>query len=132
MEIMSPLNASRYTLLIVDDEEILRDTIAFDFERKGFKVIAAGDGVAAFELYRQNKVDLIISDLRMPKGDGIGLLESVRKLPGGHGTPVIFITGFADSSDEERLQKGAFQVLAKPFDRKQLMSAALEALGIGG
>ena len=116
-----------YTLLIVDDEDVLRDTIVFDFKRKGFTVLSANCGSVALELVKSNKIDLIVSDMRMPGGDGLTLLEQARachpELP-----VLIFITGFADVTEAECLAKGALSVVPKPFDRKLLMNSVIKAL----
>ena len=119
----------KYTLLIVDDEEDLREIIVSDFQRKGFNVLSAGNGVQAFELVKVNKVHLVISDMRMPGGDGMSLLEQIRKfdptIPN-----VIFMTGFSEVSEAECIAKGAKKVISKPFDRKELFRSVLDALGI--
>jgi CheY-like chemotaxis protein len=118
-----------HTLLIVDDELALRNSMVFDFKRKGFTVLAADGGRAGFELILKNKVDLVISDMRMPDGDGLCLLERVSaynpKIP-----VLIFLTGSADITEEYCLSKGARRVLSKPFDRKVLFKAVLESLGL--
>jgi DNA-binding NtrC family response regulator len=123
-------NFSDYTVLIVDDEEALRDSIAFDFNRKGFQVLTAENGRAAFELVKEKKIHLVISDIRMSGGDGMKLLDEIKRrdplVP-----CVILITGFADVTEAECLSRGARQVISKPFDRKVLMKSALEAMGIG-
>ena len=119
----------KYTVLVVDDEETLRDTIVFDLTRKGFTVLSASNGKTAFEWVKTTRVHLVISDIRMPGGDGLTLLEQVRaydpSLP-----VVIFITGFADITEAECLAKGAQSVVPKPFDRKLLMSSVLQSLGV--
>ena len=119
----------KYTLLIVDDEEMLRETIVFDFKRKGFNVLEAASGAQAFEIVKKNKIHLVVSDMRMPGGDGMSLLESIRAYDPALPT-VIFVTGFADVTEDQAIAKGARKVLSKPFDRKILMNSVLEALGI--
>lgn len=118
-----------FTLLIVDDEDILRKAIVFDFKRKGFTVLDANNGITAFEMVKNNKVHLVISDMRMPGGSGISLLENIRAhdptIPA-----VIFVTGFADVTDAVAIAKGARKILPKPFSRKELMDSVLEVLGI--
>jgi len=113
--------------LIVDDEDDLRDAIAFDFKRKGYRVLTAASGREAFGMVEQNNVDVILSDVRMPKGDGIELLDKVKArnvfLP-----VVMFITGYADISLEEAYAKGADAVFSKPFDRNALFEAVVRAL----
>jgi len=118
---------SEYTLLIVDDEADLREAISFDFRRKGFKVLTAADGQEGFEIVKNNKVDLVLSDVRMPGGGGVGLLDRVKEkdafLP-----VMMFITGFSDMPLEEAYDRGADAVFSKPFDRKELFSAVIRAL----
>ena len=124
-------NYKQYNVLIVDDDEALKDTIVFDFKRKGFTVLSAKNGTDAFELVKKNKIHLVISDMRMPEGDGMTLLESIRRHD-QNGPKVICVTGFADVLEEQIIAKGAMKVLIKPFDRKLLMNCALECLGISG
>jgi DNA-binding NtrC family response regulator len=123
------MDLKEYTILIVDDEEDLRDSMVFDFKRKGFTVLTAENGVKAFELIKNNTIHFVISDMRMPGGDGMDLLEKIRakdpKLPF-----VILVTGYADATEAECLAKGALKVIVKPYDRKILMSSVLEALKI--
>lgn len=120
---------SKFNLLIVDDEELLRDTIVFDFKRKGFTVHSADCGSKAIELVKSHPIDLVISDMRMPGGDGMSLLKQIRERHAS--VPVvIFITGFADVSEADCLAKGAHRVVQKPFDRKVLMNSVLDALGL--
>ena len=123
------IDLKKITLLIVDDEEALRDCMSYDFRKKGFTVLSAENGANAFELVKANKVDLVISDMKMPGGDGMSLLEQIRTfnpdIPN-----LIFVTGFSDRTEEECLAKGAKKVISKPFDRKALMSAVMETLGL--
>lgn len=118
-----------YVILIVDDDETLRNVAAFDFKRKGFTVLSAGSGNEAFELVKKNRVDLVLSDMRMPDGDGMALLEKIR----AHNPeiPIVaLMTGFSDSTEQECIEKGASKVFQKPFDRKQLMDFVYKSLNI--
>jgi len=119
----------KYTILVVDDEEVFRNTMIFDFKRKGFTVLSAENGNEAIKLVKSNKVDLVLSDIRMPCGDGLTLLKDIRvydpTIP-----VVILVTGFADVSEEEVLAKGARNVIPKPFNRKVMMNLVFDALGI--
>lgn len=119
------------TLLVVDDEEALRNAIAFDFERKGFNTLKASNGLDAFELVGKQRPDLVITDVRMPGGDGVELLERIKNL--NPEIPVVmFITGFSDLSQEEAFDRGADAVFAKPFNRKMLFNAVMRALSSQG
>ena len=125
------IDPKKYIILVVDDELSLRDSIVFDLKRKGFTALTAGNGVEAFNITQLNKVDLIISDIRMPGGDGIQLLEQIRKL---HSSlpAIVLMTGFADISEEECIAKGAQAVIVKPFERKYFMTTVLGLLPING
>jgi two-component system response regulator (stage 0 sporulation protein F) len=110
------------TLLVVDDEPDLREILVFAFERKGYLVFEAGNAVEALEVVKRNKIDVIISDIRMPGGDGIQLLEGVKKMNPNIPT-LLFVTGFADISFEEAYDMGCEAIFSKPFDTKVLVTA---------
>jgi CheY-like chemotaxis protein len=115
------------TILIVDDEKDLCEILAAFFERKGFFALTAGNGIEALKIVKVNKIDIIVSDIRMPKGNGVELLVEVRKL--NSSLPVIlFITGFTDITVEDAFDKGAEAVFAKPFQFKDLFKAASKAI----
>src|SRR5665647_200205 len=116
------VNTQQFTILIVDDEELLREALAFDFRRRGYNVILAGSGKEALAFLEKNHVNVVISDVRMPNGNGLELLAAIKKrnvfLP-----VVMLITGFADLSLEEAYNLGADAVFPKPFDRQALQAA---------
>jgi DNA-binding NtrC family response regulator len=116
------------TVLIVDDEEPIRDAIAFDFNRSGFKILFAENGNQAFELVQSEKVDLVISDLQMPECDGVSLLRKMRQAE--FTIPFIFISGGLTLTESECMKLGAQKFLPKPFDYKELHHSALEILGL--
>lgn len=124
---MSETAAAAHTILIVDDEEGLRKSIAFDFRRKNFRVLIAASGNEAIETLKREKVDIVLSDVRMPDGTGLDLLDWVKGqnvfLP-----VVMFITAFADISVAEAYDRGAEAIFAKPFDRQALYEAVVWAL----
>jgi CheY-like chemotaxis protein len=108
------------TLLVVDDETDLRDIVASELEYMGAKVFQAENITIAQKILSENKIDLIISDIRMPGGTGIDLLDVVKSrhtdIP-----PVILITGFADITTEDAFNKGAEALLNKPFKLDDLI-----------
>jgi CheY-like chemotaxis protein len=115
------------TVLVVDDDQDLRESIVFDLKRRGFRVLTAASGNAAFEVVRSRAVDLVVSDVKMPDGDGVELLRRIKEAH--HAIPVvIFMTGFADLSLEEAYDLGANAILPKPFGRKQFFDAVDRAL----
>jgi CheY-like chemotaxis protein len=103
------------TLLIVEDEVDLREPLAAEFESFGCRVLQAANGREGFEILKREKIDAVISDIRMPGGDGIELLKNIKTLH--HGFPVVMlITGFADLTREDAYDLGAEAILSKPFD----------------
>ncbi len=123
------VNLKNYTILIVDDDEALRNALVLDYRRKGFTVLSAESGKQAFEIVKNTKIHLVVSDIRMPDGDGMSLLKDI--MSNDKTNPiVIFVTGFSDVTEEEALEEGAKEIIAKPFDRLTLMSSVYEALGL--
>jgi|JI10StandDraft_1071094.scaffolds.fasta_scaffold313242_3 CheY-like chemotaxis protein len=113
-------------ILVVDDDEDLRNAIASDFSRKGFQTLTAENGNVALSIVKAKKVDVILSDVRMPGGDGVELLKNVKAL--NIDMPVMmFITGFADIGKDEAYQMGADAIFEKPFNRKVLMDTVLRS-----
>ncbi len=115
-------------ILVVDDEIDLREIISEDLELLGAEVFNAENGRSAFELAKVVHPDLIVSDVRMPGGDGIELLSRVKDLPQKPSPHVFLITGFADVSPEEATSMGARGMLSKPFNLKQLRDLVSETL----
>ncbi len=109
------------TVLVVDDEEIICEAIAFDLQRNGIQVLTAHNGKDAWETFSQHpNIDLVITDVRMPDGDGVNLLDKIRDY--NKQVPVvIFITGYKDISDQEAYNKGVNGILSKPFKIEELM-----------
>jgi two-component system response regulator AtoC len=126
------ITSSQYRpqILIADDEANLRRVVAAQLERDGFEVHAVADGEEAVEFLREHHVDLVISDLRMPKLDGMALLDHV--VAHHAEIPVILITahGTVDTA-VKALKKGAFDYVTKPFDRDELRQVVWKAVRFG-
>lgn len=118
---------SKYTILVVDDEEDLRENIATLIEFSGYKVLTAAGGNEAIKIIKTQQINFVISDIRMPDGSGIELLKAItNKYPG---VPVVvLVTGYSELSREEALGKGARDLLLKPIDIVQLESFIEEAI----
>lgn len=104
-----------FTLLIVDDEEGIRKSLEGHFSLDGYRVLTAAGGVEALEIIKKEPIDFVISDIRMPEGDGVSLLKDVRR----HNPDVpviIMVTGFSEFTKEEAVSLGAMDLLSKPFD----------------
>jgi excisionase family DNA binding protein len=107
-------------ILVVDDEQPVRDLARQIFERQGFKVLEAGDGIDGLAaLYREN-VQLILLDLQMPSMNGVEFLSHLRRYD-AH-VPVILITGYPDSElIIEAMQQSPVMLLPKPIEKEMLL-----------
>ncbi len=115
-------------ILTIDDEEAIRGSIRAYLEDCGFEVLEAENGRVGLEVFQQEKVDLILVDLRMPEIDGLQLLERVKEI--SPDTPVIVVSGTGIISDVvQALRLGACNYLLKPVqDLKVLLHAVEKAL----
>jgi signal transduction histidine kinase/HD-like signal output (HDOD) protein/ActR/RegA family two-component response regulator len=116
------------SILIVDDEEHIRDLLSDTLSLRGYGVETAENGLAALGVLSERHVDLVLLDIRMPIKDGLGLLDEITdKLPS---LPVIIVTGLASNEEvQEALRRGAFSCLRKPFEIDALVEEAERALG---
>lgn len=114
-------------ILIVDDEVDICEMMSFTFESQGFETLVAYDAAGAMELVRSQDPDLVISDIRMPKGGGMKLLDDIKKF--NPKRPLVFlITGYSDKTREEAIAAGAEDVLAKPIKLQDLVERVNRAL----
>lgn len=103
-------------ILVVDDDDNLRELLATVLSQDGRVVDTARDGIEALELLNQNRYDLIISDLRMPGLNGPALYEALRATPQTPPPRVIFMTGNAATGEYGTFLRGTTEpVLEKPF-----------------
>jgi len=109
-------------VLAVDDSKTMRDMVAFTLKREGFEVVEAEDGVAAIEASKGGDFDLVISDVNMPRMDGITLIGSLRQNPKFRATPMLILTTEADQQKKAAGKAaGATGWIVKPFDPTQLV-----------
>jgi CheY-like chemotaxis protein len=108
------------TLLFVDDESELLDIYQSLFENIGYKVHTASSGNSALEFLKRTEVDLIVSDVRMPDGNGIEFLKSIRASRKNDCPPFVFMTGYPDFTAEEAQAWGAAAVMRKPHNFDEL------------
>ncbi|HSN13056.1 MAG TPA: sigma 54-interacting transcriptional regulator, partial [Anaeromyxobacteraceae bacterium] len=110
-------------ILVVDDEEDMLETIAYNLERAGHRVARATSAVAALAQLEQRTPDLIVSDVMMPGMDGLAFCAAVRARPGTALTPFLFVTGKGQPSDKYAgLRVGADDYVTKPFDLADLLA----------
>jgi two-component system response regulator PilR (NtrC family) len=109
-------------ILVVDDEQSLREVLSIMLKRTGYAVTSVADGEEAIELLNRDIFDLVITDLRMPKIDGLEVLRAAKSA--SPETVVLIITAFASAdSAVEAMKQGAYDYLTKPFqvDEVQLI-----------
>jgi two-component system, response regulator YesN len=115
------------SVLYVEDEPFLRDSIGAWLSRKVKRVMFAQHGTEALEILTANKIDLLLTDLRMPVMDGIALIKRIPKA--GPRPRLILVTGFNDPVLQEAYKLDVDAVVEKPIDREELLRAMRNCLG---
>src|SRR5205085_2975413 len=114
-------------ILVIDDEEWLREMVQLALSQKGYDVVEAGNGSKGIEIARKELPDLILCDVNMEKMDGYGTLSSLRGESATASIPFILMTGLADNAGMRHgMELGADDYLPKPFTIQGLY-AAVEA-----
>lgn len=122
---MKPLANKR--VLVVDDEEMLREVLCDALALLGAVTFEAPNGTAALQLVRDHKPDLVITDLRMAGGDGRALLGAIRQDPPPH-PRIVICTAFSDVDSGDAEKFGAAAVFIKPFDWRKFRQAIIELM----
>ncbi|GMQ84100.1 MAG: response regulator [Gammaproteobacteria bacterium] len=118
------------TILAVDDSNSMRQMVSFTLKQAGHDVTEAADGVEALELAKKSSFNLVISDVNMPKMDGIALIKQLRTLPSYKFTPLLMLTTESGSDKkQEGKAAGATGWIVKPFNPDQLLSTVNRVLG---
>ena len=118
---------SKTKLLIVDDEEAIREVVSTLLESKGYDCASVSNGRLAKEYLLQHSVDMVLSDMVMPEMDGLTLVEWLRKAEPD--IPVIMVTAMHDLSTAlEAIRRGAYDYILKPFEKDQLYVSVRRAL----
>ncbi len=120
------------TILLVDDEDVLRNTFSTYLQTKGYRVLGAADGQAATEIFRENAdvIDLCVLDFNLPGLNGYQVYQNVRELRPD--CPVIFVTGFSESAELDELVKEGVTLLHKPYRLRELNDAVSGILALAG
>ncbi len=114
-------------VLVVDDEEIARTNLEYILRKEGHQVTTAANGIEAMEKVKAQEFDVILTDLKMEKMDGIQLLESVKQV--SPHTEIVMVTGYATvSSAVDALKKGAAHYLSKPIKLDELRATVREII----
>ena len=116
-----------HQILIVDDEIDIREILRFALETPGRLVFEAGNGEEALSVVEKEKIDLILTDLAMPKMNGFELLRKLKMI--GKSLPIIVLTGHADSMVANQIRPyGVVHFLTKPWDSDHLDKIVQEIL----
>ncbi|MDH5228721.1 MAG: response regulator [Gammaproteobacteria bacterium] len=117
-------------VLSVDDSRVIRELVESVLKNAGYAVTSAEDGLAALELARKEKFDLVLADINMPRMDGIGMVSRLRKIDGYEFIPMIMIT--TESGEDKKLKAknlGATGWMTKPFTPERLLAAVKKLVG---
>ncbi|MEM1128839.1 MAG: response regulator [Bacteroidota bacterium] len=109
------------TVMVVDDSSAIRKFVMFALRAQGHAVVTAQDGMDALEKLADAPVDLVITDLNMPKLDGFRLVEAIRENPTHGQVPIIILSSLSSQRDiDQGIRVGADAYLVKPFDQKRI------------
>lgn len=117
-------------IMTADDSASVRQMVAFTLKQNGYEVIEAVDGQDALQKLGAKKVDMLLTDLNMPKLDGIGLIKGVRASALNKFIPIVMLTTESqDSKKAEGKAAGATGWIVKPFKPEQLLAVVKKVLG---
>ncbi len=110
-------------ILVVDDEAVLVETIAYNLEQAGYQVTTAADGASALLAAQRETPDLIILDIMLPEMDGLEVCRQLRRESNTATTPIMMLTAKGDEIDKVvGLEVGADDYVTKPFGRRELLA----------
>ena len=121
--------AASQTILAVDDSASMRQMVRYTLEGAGYKVVQAADGVEALEFARTGAADLVLTDVNMPRMDGIELVRELRALHEYKFVPMLVLT--TESGQDTKMrgkQAGATGWIVKPFNPEQLLATIARVL----
>ena len=117
-------------ILAVDDSASMRQMVSFTLKGAGHDVVEASDGTEALEIAKKHDMDLVLSDVNMPKMNGIELVKNLRQIPSYKFIPILMLT--TESAGDKKLEgksAGATGWIVKPFNPDQLLSTIKKVLG---
>jgi CheY-like chemotaxis protein len=115
--------STRYKILVIEDNLLLRDSIAAWLELAGYTVVVASDGCEGLAVLSREVPDLIITDVGLPGLNGIEVIKSVRRFPSRLGrVPIVVLTGCFTEFARYAISAGADRALAKPVDPEMILA----------
>ncbi|HEX9011790.1 MAG TPA: response regulator [Holophagaceae bacterium] len=116
-------------ILTVDDSSTMRQMIAFTLKEAGFEILEAGDGMEALDRARGRKLSLVITDVNMPRMDGITLVKELRAIPEFRFTPILVLTTESGLDMKQKgKEAGATGWIVKPFSPEKLLEVVNKVL----
>ncbi|WP_172631750.1 response regulator transcription factor [Dictyobacter arantiisoli] len=110
-------------ILVVDDEDILLETITYNLEQAGYRVVTASNGLSALDEARREPPDLVVLDVMLPGMDGLEVCRQLRRQDATATTPIVMLTAKGDEIDKVvGLEVGADDYITKPFGRRELLA----------
>lgn len=117
------------SILAVDDSASMRQMVSFTLKGAGYEVTEAADGLEALTIAKDKDVSLVLTDVNMPRMDGITLIKELRKLPSYRFTPMLMLTTESGSDKKaEGKSAGATGWIVKPFNPDQLLATIKKVL----
>ena len=116
-----------YTILIVDDEKLIRWSLTERLQKEGFLTKEAQDGASALAMFEKSNIDLVLLDLKLPDTDGISILKKIQSQDAS--VPAIIITAYSTiDTAVEAMKVGAYDYISKPFNMEELIIGVKRAL----
>jgi len=120
----------KLTVLVIDDDPVILELLRVNFEIEGFNVVCARDGDEGLAMAQELHPDVVISDIMMPRRDGLQLLSDLKGDPRTEDLPVILLSAKAQKSEVQHgLDMGADDYITKPFDPIQLIDRLNAVMG---
>lgn len=121
------ISKKNITVLIIDDEPDILELMEEEFRYCGYNTLTAMSGNEAVQVLQKSPVDIVVSDYKMPNGNGMVVLDYVKKM--SNRPDFFFVSGQADVSIEDALKAGAKKFFTKPFDLDELIRQIEGAVG---
>jgi CheY-like chemotaxis protein len=116
------------TILVIEDDDVMRELMRLSLVRSGYEVAVAEDGVRGYDAALFLRPDLIVTDIQMPGADGIHVVRRVRDTPSLERTPILITTAFGTGSATFALQLGANAYEPKPINSQSFLSTVRRLL----
>ena len=125
-----PACVAQQTVLVVDDDPVIQRLLQVNFEMEDYLVITAGDGEEGLKRAREDKPDILLLDVMMPKMDGIAVAKALRADPETAALPIIMLTAKAQAADiHQGREVGVDVYVTKPFDPLELIETVRSLIG---